>query len=168
MPWVSAGGTELLGGVVQLKLEPAVDFDDLRLPATISPNQKAPPATPTIYRFALMSATNVSKLEVAVRLADGRAVGIEPSGDGYRVTKLETDRPAAQQPGLRPGTRLLRASVRPLLPMRQQRANGGQRPRRRARSRARATISSSSGSSPPRIRTRPATTVVSTTAPAAA
>jgi len=49
-----------------------------------------------------MSATNVSKLEVAVRLADGRAVGIEPSGDGYRVTKLELIGPPPNNPAYAP------------------------------------------------------------------
>jgi hypothetical protein len=89
VPWLSADGRKLLGGVVQLALAPAVDFEDQKLPVTISPNQKAPPGTPTLYRFARMSATDVSRLEVEVRLADAKAVRIEPSGDGYTVTKLE-------------------------------------------------------------------------------
>jgi hypothetical protein len=97
-PSVSEGGKKLVGGVVHLALEPPVDFDDQTLPGTISPNQKAPPGTPTLYRFARMSASNVSELEVAVRLADGRAVRIEPSGEGYEVTKLELIGPPPTNP----------------------------------------------------------------------
>jgi hypothetical protein len=89
VPWVSEGGTELLGGSTDLYLTTAVDLDDQKLPATISPNQKAPPGTPTLFRFIRMWATNVKKLEVAVRLSDGRVVRIEPSGTGYQVTKAE-------------------------------------------------------------------------------
>jgi hypothetical protein len=89
VPWVSEGDTELLGGAADLYLSPAVDLDDQKLPATISPNQKAPPDTPTLYRFIRMSATNVGELEVAVRLAGRRVVRIEPSGTGYQVTKAE-------------------------------------------------------------------------------
>lgn len=89
IPWVSEGGRELLGGVVHIHLSPAVDFDDQKLPATISPNQKAPPGMPTLYRFVHMSATNVSELEVQVKLANQRVLRIEPSGTGYQVTKVE-------------------------------------------------------------------------------
>jgi hypothetical protein len=88
-PVVSVGGRKLLGGAVELKLSPAVEFEDLRLPATISPNEKAPSGTPTLFRFVRMSANHVGELEVEVRLAGGRPVRIEPSGDGYEVTKLE-------------------------------------------------------------------------------
>jgi hypothetical protein len=89
VPWVSEGSRELLGGIIHVQLSPAVDFDDQKLPAMISPNQKAPPETPTLYRFVRMSATNVRDLEVQVRLANRRLVRIEPSGAGYRVTKVE-------------------------------------------------------------------------------
>lgn len=89
IPWVSEGSQELLGGVVHLHLSPAVDFDDQKLPATISPNQKAPPGTPTLYRFVRMSATSVSELEVQVKAANQRVVRIEPSGTGYQVTRVE-------------------------------------------------------------------------------
>ena len=89
IPWVSEGGGELLGGVIHIHLSPVVDFDDQKLPATISPNQKAPPGTPTLHRFVRMSATNVSELEVQVELANQRVVRIEPSGTGYQVTKVE-------------------------------------------------------------------------------
>jgi hypothetical protein len=89
VPWVSEGDTELLGGATELYLSPAIDLDDQKLPATISPNRKAPPGTPTLYRFIRMSATNVSELEVSVRLANRRVVRIEPSGTGYEVTKME-------------------------------------------------------------------------------
>jgi hypothetical protein len=93
IPWVSEGGRELLGGVIHIHLSPAVDFDDQKLPAMISPNQKAPPGTPTLYRLVRMSATNVSELEVQVRLANQRVVRIEPSGTGYQVTEVRIDRP---------------------------------------------------------------------------
>lgn len=102
IPWVSEGGRELLGGVTHLQLSPAVDFDDQKLPATISPNQKAPPGTPTLYRFVRMSATNVSELEVQVKLANRRVVRIEPSGAGYRVTKAELIGPPPAGPAYAP------------------------------------------------------------------
>jgi hypothetical protein len=89
VPWVSDGDTELLGGATDLYLGPAVDLEGQKLPATISPNQKAPPGTPTLYRFIRMWATNVKELEVAVKLANGRVVRVEPSGTGYQVTKAE-------------------------------------------------------------------------------
>jgi hypothetical protein len=89
VPWVTEGDRRLIGGVVNIPISPPANFTDLRLPATISPNHKAPPGTPTLYRYARMSASNVGELEVAVDLSKGRPVRIEPSGDGYRVTKLE-------------------------------------------------------------------------------
>jgi hypothetical protein len=89
IPWVSEGGRELLGGVIHLYLSPSVEFDNQKLPATISPNQKAPPGTPTLYRYIRMSAANVGELEVQIKLENGRAVRIEPAGEGYKVTKAE-------------------------------------------------------------------------------
>ena len=102
VPWVSEGSRELLGGVAHVYLSPAVDFDDQRLPATIFPNQEAPPETPTLYRFVRMSATNVRDLEVQVMLTDRRVVRIEPSGTGYEVTKLELIGPPPASPAYAP------------------------------------------------------------------
>lgn len=89
VPWVSEGDRRLLGGAVKIPISPAATFTNQRLPATITTNQKAPAGTPTLYRYVRMSATNVGELEVAVDLARGRAVRVEPSGHGYTVTKLE-------------------------------------------------------------------------------
>jgi hypothetical protein len=89
VPWLAEGDRHLIGGVVKIPISPPAKFTDLRLPATISPNHKAPTGTPTLYRYARMSASNVGELEVAVDLSEGRPVRIEPSGDGCRVTKLE-------------------------------------------------------------------------------
>jgi hypothetical protein len=96
--WVTEGGRHLIGGVVKIPISPPARFTNLRLPATISPNHKAPPGTPTLYRYARMSATNVGELEVAVDLSEGRPVRIEPSGDGYRITKLELIGPSPKNP----------------------------------------------------------------------
>jgi hypothetical protein len=89
VPWTSEGGQELIGGRVEVRLSQPVRLVNERLPATISPNRKAPPGTPTLYRFARFSATNVTELDVSVELDSGRAVQIEPSGDGAKVTKIE-------------------------------------------------------------------------------
>jgi hypothetical protein len=89
IPAVSEGGSQLLGGAAQVYLSPAVDLEDQKLPAEIYPNHKAPPGTPTLHRLIRMWATDVSQLEVSVRLTNGRAVRIEPSGAGYKVTKME-------------------------------------------------------------------------------
>lgn len=102
IPWVSEGGTELIGGAAHVYLRPAVDLENQKLPATISPNHMAPPGTPTLYRFIRMSATDVSELEVSVRRADDRVVRIEPSGSGYRVTKAELIGPAPTDPAYAP------------------------------------------------------------------
>jgi hypothetical protein len=88
-PWVSEGDRSLIGGIVKISISPPARLTNQRLPATVTPNRKAPPGTPTLYRYARMSATNVGELEVAVDLSKHRPVGIEPSGDGYRISKLE-------------------------------------------------------------------------------
>ncbi len=89
VPWAPEGGGTLLGGITKIDLRPAVRFANQKLPATISPNRKAPPGTPTLYRFIQMSAENVSQLEVQIKLPSGRAVRIEPSGGEYEITKAE-------------------------------------------------------------------------------
>jgi hypothetical protein len=89
VPWVSEGGGKLIGGSVDVYLSPPARLDHQRLPATISPNQKAPAGTATLYRYVWMSARDVRQLEVAVELEKGRAVRIEPAGDGYEVTDVE-------------------------------------------------------------------------------
>jgi hypothetical protein len=95
-------GGELVGGSVRLFLNPPVEFDDQKLPATISPNQKAPPGTPPLYRYVRMSATNVSELEVQIQLANRRAVRIEPAGDGYKIGKLKLIGPPPKSPAYAP------------------------------------------------------------------
>lgn len=90
VPVVAEGeGGELVGGSVRLFLRPPVEFDSQKLPATISPNRKAPPGTPTLYRYIRMSASDVGQLEVEIKLENGRPVRIEPAGEGYKVTKAE-------------------------------------------------------------------------------
>jgi hypothetical protein len=89
IPWIAEGGGRLLGGVTHLYLSPAVDLEDQKLPATISPNEHAPPGTPTLYRYVRMSATGVEELEVQVKFRNREAVRIEPSGTGYSITKAE-------------------------------------------------------------------------------
>jgi hypothetical protein len=73
-----------------------------RLPATISPNRKAPPQTPTLHRFARFSATNVTELNVSVDLDGRRVVAIEPTGDGVEVTKIELIGPWPKSPSYEP------------------------------------------------------------------
>jgi hypothetical protein len=87
----STGGrrSKLIGGDVQVYLSPPVDVVDQRLPAVIYPNEKAPPGTPTLHRHVLLSGTNISQLEVAIRLKHGNADRIEPSGNGFKITKFE-------------------------------------------------------------------------------
>jgi hypothetical protein len=101
-PWVSEEGWELIGGSVEIRLSPPMRLVNERLPATISPNRKAPPGTPTLYRFARFSATNVTELDVSVELDGGRAVAIEPSGDGVKVTKIELIGPPPKSPSYEP------------------------------------------------------------------
>jgi hypothetical protein len=102
IPSISAGGRTLLGGVAYVYLSPPVTFDDQILPGTISPDHKAPPGTPTLYRYGRVSASNVSELEEEIRMPSGRAVRIEPAGDGYRVTKEELIGPAPTNPAYAP------------------------------------------------------------------
>ncbi len=102
VPWVAEGGGGLIGGAVHLYLSTAVDFANQKLPATISPNQKAPPGTPTLYRYVRMSATSVSELEVQIQLANRRAVRIEPAGGGYKITKLKLIGPPPKSPAYAP------------------------------------------------------------------
>lgn len=102
VPWLSEGGRELIGGRVEILLSSPVRLVDERLPGTISPNQKAPPGTPTLHRFARFSATNVTELDVSVELASGRAVQIEPTGDGAEVTKIELIGPSPKNPAYAP------------------------------------------------------------------
>jgi hypothetical protein len=102
VPWVAEGSRELVGGSVHLFLNPPVEFDNQKLPATISPNQKAPPGTPTLYRYVRMSAVNVGELEVQIKLENGRAVRIEPAGEGYKVAKTELIGPPPKSPTYAP------------------------------------------------------------------
>jgi hypothetical protein len=81
--------SRLVGGAVQIYLTPPVSVVNQRLPGTISPNQKAPPGTPTLHRYALLSGTNIGQLEVVIGLKRGNADRIEPSGSGFKVTKFE-------------------------------------------------------------------------------
>ena len=63
VPSVTGGRrSRLVGGVVQIYLTPPVSVVNQRLPGTISPNEKAPPGTPTLHRFALLSGTNIGQL----------------------------------------------------------------------------------------------------------
>jgi hypothetical protein len=102
VPWLSEGGQELIGGSVEIRLSSPVRLANERLPGMIFPNQKAPPGTPTLYRFARFSATNVTELDVSVELAGGRAVQIEPAGDGSKVTKIELIGPPPKNPAYAP------------------------------------------------------------------
>ncbi len=102
VPWLSEGGRELIGGRVEIRLGSPVRLVDERLPGTISPNRKAPPGTPTLHRFARFSATNVTELDVSVELDGGRAVQIEPAGDGAKVTKIELIGPPPKNPAYAP------------------------------------------------------------------
>jgi hypothetical protein len=96
----STGGrrSKLVGGDVQVYLSPPVNVVDQRLPAVIYPNEKAPPGTPTLHRQVLLSGTNISQLEVAIRLKRGNADRIEPSGSGFKITKFELIGPPPKNP----------------------------------------------------------------------
>ncbi len=100
----STGGrrSKLIGGNVQVYLSPPVDVVDQRLPAVIYPNEKAPPGTPTLHRHVLLSGTNISRLEVAIRLKRGNADRIEPSGSGFKVTRFELIGPPPKNPAYAP------------------------------------------------------------------
>lgn len=103
VPSVTGGRrSRLVGGVVQIYLTPPVSVVKQRLPGTISPNEKAPPGTPTLHRYALLSGTNIGQLEVAIRLKNRRADRIEPSGSGYDVTKFELIGPPPKNPAYAP------------------------------------------------------------------
>ncbi len=101
-PSLSSGGRTLLGGVAQVRISPPASFTDLKLPATIAPNEKAPAGTPTLHRYVRISASQVSELDVEIALPSGRAVRIEPSGEGYRVTKAELIGPPPRNPAYAP------------------------------------------------------------------
>jgi hypothetical protein len=102
VPWVSEGGRKLIGGRVEIRLSPPVRLVNERLPGMIFPNQKAPPGMPTLHRFARISATNVSQLEVSVELDSGRAASIESAGDDVNVTKIELIGPPPKNPAYAP------------------------------------------------------------------
>ena len=103
VPSVTGGRrSRLVGGIVQIYLTPPVSVVNQRLPGTIHPNQKAPPGTPTLHRYALLSGTNIGQLEVAIGLKSGRADRIEPSGGGYEVTKFELIGPPPKNPAYAP------------------------------------------------------------------
>ncbi len=103
VPIVTGGRhSRLIGGVVQIYLTPPVDVVDQRLPAIIYPNEKAPPGTPALFRYALLSGTNIGQLEVAIRLKHGNADRIEPSGEGFEVTKFELIGPPPKNPAYAP------------------------------------------------------------------
>ena len=102
VPSVTIGGRRLIGGSVQIYLDPPVSVVDQRLPAVIYPNEKAPPGTPTLHRHVLLSGSNIGQLEVAISLKGGNAERIEPSGSGSKVTKFELIGPRPKDPAYAP------------------------------------------------------------------
>lgn len=102
IPWYSEGGRRLVGAEVKIKLRPPTRLADERLPVTISPDHQAPPGTPTLDRFARVSARNVTELDAMTELAARRVVRIEPAGNGVEVTKFELIGPAPTSPAYQP------------------------------------------------------------------
>src|SRR3954468_17232074 len=100
-PWSSPGASKLTGGLVHVRLSQPARLVDMRLPGTISPNQGAPSGTPTLHRYARVSASNVTELEMLVELKGG-VVQIEPAGENVKVTKIELIGPAPTNPAYAP------------------------------------------------------------------
>jgi hypothetical protein len=101
-PWGSPEESNLIGGLVHVRLGGPVRLEDERLPATISPNHRAPSGTPILHRYARVSASNVTELEMLVELGKGRVVQIEPGGEAVKVTKIELIGPAPENPAYAP------------------------------------------------------------------
>lgn len=101
-PWGSPGGSNLIGGLVHVRLGEPARLENQRLPATISPNHQAPSGTPDLHRYARVSASNVTELEMLVELDEGRVAQIEPAGKAVNVTKIELIGPAPEDPAYAP------------------------------------------------------------------
>jgi hypothetical protein len=86
-PWVNETGNELLGAVVRIRLNPAVQIRRAKVPAYIFPGSAAPPGTPSLKRFAQISATEVTELVTKVLLGENRVVAIEPRGARASVSE---------------------------------------------------------------------------------
>jgi hypothetical protein len=101
-PWVNETGNELVGAVVHIQLDPPVRIRRAKVPAYIFPGPAAPPGTPTLKRFAQISATEVTELVAKVLLGENRVVAVEPRGARASVseeTLLGSDPgPAYRQP----------------------------------------------------------------------
>lgn len=87
IPWTSPDGKSLEGSGIELTVQPEVSVKDQKLPAYVTPGDKAPPGTPALHRFASYSATGVSLLRLRVSLHPPAVVEVVPDGENVEITK---------------------------------------------------------------------------------